>query len=81
MPSARKRAATVDLPMPMEPVRPTTQHQRALDVGDQQGAQLVGDLRAHAEPFLEARHRLVQQHAEAVDGGEARARARPRAAA
>ena len=46
----------------------------ALDVGDQQGAQLVGDLGAHAEPFLEARHRLMQQHAQAIDGGRPRAR-------
>ena len=39
-----------------------------LDVGNQQRAQLVGDLRAFAEPLLEARHGLMQQHAETVDG-------------
>ena len=38
-------------------------------------AQLRRHLGTHAEPLLEARHRLMQQHAEAVDGASPRARA------
>ena len=57
------------------------QHQCPSMSATSRRAQLVGDLGAHAEPFLEARHRLVQQHAEAVDGREAaRARLPPAAA-
>ena len=49
-----------------------------LDVGDRRGRAAPASPRAHAEPALEARHGLVQQHAEPVDGREA---ARARAAA
>ena len=73
-PARGEIAAVVDLPMPIEPVRPTTSIilPRA---GREQGAQIRRHLRPDAEPALEARHRLVQQHAEPVDGLSARARA------
>ena len=62
-----KCAAAVDLPMPIEPVRPMTSI-TCPKVCRDMGAKLWRHLRAHAEPALEARHRLVQQHAEPIDG-------------
>ena len=42
-----------------------------LHVGDDKVAQFGRHLRPHAEPALEAGNRLVQQHAEPVDGLQA----------
>ena len=64
-PARRRRrtsAAVVDLPMPIEPVRPSRYVIRAPPRASR------FDLGPLAEPALEPRHGLVQQHAEAVDG-------------
>ena len=43
----------------------------AAEIGDDHLPQFGSDLRPDAEPALEAGHRLVQQHAEPVDGLQA----------
>ena len=53
-------------------------HPVALDIGEDQRPQLRRDLGRHAEPALEARHRLMQQHAEPVDDPQIRAPRRRR---
>ena len=64
-------------PVPIEPVRPMTRTAQAFEVGDDVSAELGIDGRPHAEPALETRHRLMQQHAKPVDDLQAIFAARP----
>ena len=79
MPRAANRAAVVDLPIPTDPVRPSTITSRHLfgqgsclasDVRLDQRAQFRRHLRRDPEPASEARRRLMQQHPEAADGAK-----------
>ncbi len=54
--------------MAMEPVRPRTPHQSVASIS---ARKLGRDLGPNAEPGLEPRYRLVQQHAEPVDSAQA----------
>src|ERR671918_2494295 len=76
-PKLRKVWLAVDLPMAIEPVRPSTNMAlaRCRQSGQHGGAQIVVDHRVDPEPGAKAGPSLVQQHAEAVDH---RVAARPR---
>ena len=68
-PKQRNAWLAVDLPMAMEPVRPSTNtpSPRRGQARRHGGAQIVIDLRIDAEPSAKARPCLMQQHAETVD--------------
>jgi hypothetical protein len=62
-PCPSNMAAVVDLPIPIDPVRPMI-----VRVITGPRAQLVIHGRRVAEPALEPRNRLMQQHAEPIHG-------------
>src|SRR3970282_64180 len=67
-PRRRKLAAAVDLPMPIDPVRPRITIRSSVETFQHEFPERRRHLRLYAEPAVEAGPRLMQQHAEAIDG-------------